>query len=498
MKYRRRVKSSLSQINNLFGLIILTVIFLILASPCFAQQDYLLYPAIVHLHSDISDGVYPLRKLVNSARDQGVKIIVLSDSFLRRWEYGLPILSNIFKVTLEENSVVKYGVKRYLGDLKRIKDEFPDMLIPQAVEVAPFYWWEGNFLERNLSLNDWNRHLLVIGLTRPQDYAHLPVVGNRYFLPQLKDTPFLLIPLAFVILGIFTFKRRPKKFLGITLSLLGILFLFNLWPFSASLYNPYHGQKNFSPHQDLVDYVNKKNGLVFWAHPEINQSASWGKFIATGFYTPSYPEALMQTLGYAGFGVSALNLDSRLVISGGDWDRTLISYCRGNRNQPVWAIAEADYRQGSLINVLQNVLLLPEFTLDSAYEALRAGRFYLRRHPASALNISLSDFHIEDSLRMAAGNFAFMGEQIQVKGKPQLRIKGNYLIAPTQALKIDIIRNGQVVKKFEFSNGNVFDLDFQDDSLGQGRRSYYRLNFFADTQLILVTNPIFVNCFNHE
>ena len=495
MKYLRRIKNSISQINNPSGLIFLVVIiFLILALPCFAQQEYLPYPAIIHIHSDISGGAYPLRKIVSLARDQGIKILVFSDSFLERWEYGLPILSNIFKVSLERNSVVKYGVKRYLGDLNRIKDEFPDVLIPQAVEVAPFYWWGGNFFEKNISLNDWNRHLLVIGLAKLQDYTHLPVAGNRYFLPQLKDFPLLIIPVSLIILSIFTFRKKQKKFLGITLSLLGILFLFNFWPFSASLYNPYHGQKNFLPHQDLINYVNKKDGLVFWAHPETVQSASCGKFVNIGFYTPSYPEALIQTSGYTGFGVGALNADSSLVIPGRDWDRALISYCQGSRNQPVWAIAEADYRGGSLTDTLQNILFLPGFTLDSVYEALRRGRLYLRKYLGSNMDISLSDFHIEDSVKMAVENSAFIGEQLQIKNKPRLRIKGSYVINPSQDLRIDIIRNGQIIKKFEFTEGKVFDLDFQDDSLGQGNRGYYRLNFFVDANLVLVTNPIFVNC----
>lgn len=495
MKYLRRIKNSISQINNPSGLIFLVVfVFLVLALPCFAQETYLPYPAIIHVHSDISGGAYPLRKLASLAREQGIKILIPSDSFLKRWEYGLPVLSNIFRVSLEEHSVVKYGVKRYLGDLKRVRNEFPDMLIPEAVEVAPFYWWKGSFFEKDLSLNDWNRHLLVVGLESLQDYAHLPIAGNRYLLPQLKDIPVLFIPLLLIISGAIVFsKRRPKKFLAVTLSLSGILFLFNLWPFSTSLYDPYHGQKDFSPHQDLINYVDKKGGLVFWAHPEVTESISWGKIINIGFYTPSYPESLIQTSDYTGFGISALNSDFGLALPGGDWDRALISYCQGLRNNPVWAIAEADYRQGNLSDVLQNVLFLREFTLNSVYEALRQGRLYFRSHPQSNMDISLSDFYVGDSQGMASENPAFMGGQIQIKGKPRLRIKGNHLINPLEVLRVDIIRNGQVIKKFEFTGPGVFDLDFQDDSLDKGRKSYYRLNFFADTRLVLVTNPIFIN-----
>src|SRR3989338_470456 len=292
----------------------LLIIFLILPSLCLAQEESsppafikargLPYPGIIHIHSDISEeGVYPLRRLVGLAQDKGIKILVFSDSFLHRWEYGLPALSNIFKVSREERSVVKYGIKSYLKDLKKIKDEFPDMLIFEGVEVAPFYWWSGSPLKKNLSLNDWSKHLLVIGLKSYSDYAHLPVVGNRYFLPRLKDVFPLLIPLLLVISGVFLFKKqKPRKTLGFTLNMLGILFLLNLFPFSASRYNPYHGPKNLLPYQDLINYVHKKGGLVFWAHPVMPEEEFSRKFLTINFYTRAYPEALMLTSGYTGFG----------------------------------------------------------------------------------------------------------------------------------------------------------------------------------------------------
>ncbi|MDP2043885.1 MAG: hypothetical protein Q8K15_01795, partial [Candidatus Omnitrophota bacterium] len=246
-----------------------SVFFLILSSFCFAQNESLsTYPGIIHIHSNISEeGVYPFRRLVTLAQAKGIKILVFSDTFLNRWEYGLPLLSNIFKVSLEKRCIVKYGIKNYLKDIEKIRDEFPDTIILAGAEVAPFYWYSGSIFKGNLSLNDWSRHLLVIGLKSYQDYARLPVVGNRYLKPQLKDALSLLIPIVLIIFGVFFLKK--SKILGWTLNILGILFLFNAFPFSASRFDPYHGQKAFLPYQDLINYVNKKNGLVFWAHPVI-------------------------------------------------------------------------------------------------------------------------------------------------------------------------------------------------------------------------------------
>jgi len=487
---------------------LLSAFFLTLSSFCFAQDESLSpafikarglpYPGIIHIHSNISEeGVYPFRRLVTLAQTKGIKILVFSDTFLNRWEYGLPVLSNIFKVSVEKRCIVEYGIKNYLKDLKKIKDEFPDTIILAGAEVAPFYWYSGSIFKGDLSLNDWSRHLLVIGLKSYQDYARLPVVCNRYLKPQLKDVFSLLIPVALIIFGVFLLKKsRLRKILGWTLNILGILFLFNAFPFSASRFDPYHGQKAFLPYQDLINYVNKKSGLVFWAHPVIAEEASSMKFLRIDFYTPAYPEALVKTTGYAGFGASMPGSASdNPVLAGGVWDNALRDYCLGKRNQPAWAIGEAEYTSGGGIDSVQNIFFLPEFNAQSAYEALHNGRLYVRSYSENSINISLSDFHIEDS--RDKNKFGFMGDKIQIIGLPRLFIRGDSAINPAGNLKVEVIRDGKVIREFEFINEQAFNLSFQDDSPPvYGKKSYFRLVFFADNRIILVTNPIFVELKN--
>lgn len=469
---------------------LLLIIFLLVSSPCLAQDKYLPCIGIIHIHSYVSEqGIYPLRKIVSLAKDKGIKILVFSDSFIRRWEYGLPVLSNIFKVFREERSVVKYGIKRYLEDFVKIREEFPEMLILEGTEVAPFYWWSGNHFKKNLTLNDWNRHLLVFALRRYQDYAYLPVVSHRYFLPRLKDILPSLIPISLIIWGIFIFqKTKQGKLAGIILSAAGILFLLNFFPFSVSKYNPYQGQKGFLPHQDLINYVQKKEGLIFWAHPKVTESVSSGKIFKINFYTPSYPESLILTSGYTGFGVDR---EFNLVLPGSEWDKALMGYCEGKRSQPVWVISEADYRGYGNLDSIQNIFFLSEFNSESVYEAIRKGRFYIRYYSENK-NISLHDFHIEDSLNPQQ-KFAFIGEEIKIKGKPKLYFKGTLISNPPENLTIEIIRNGEIINKFMFNNEREFNLEFQDDSLQvSDRKSYYRLNLFCSNEIILATNPIFV------
>ena len=470
-------------------------------SRALAQEKLSAYPAVIHIHSTISQADYPPRRIIRMAQDKGIRILVFTDSLLRRWEYGLPLAPNIFKFSAEEGSITRYGIKRYLNDFKKIKTEFPDMLTLEGAEVAPFYWWSGSLFKGNLSLNDWSRHLLVLGLKKEQDYQRLPVICNKYFFPQFKDMSFLLITAILIIPGVFLLKstlrgaRKQKKILGFLICAAGILFLLSIMPFSASRYSPYRRIKQYLPYQDLINYVTKKGGLVFWAHPQITEDVSWGRYAKTvNFFTFKYPEALLLTQGYAGFGVGA---HRDLILAQGEWDNVLNSYCEGRRTRPAWVIAEADYRTGGRIDSIQNMIFLSAFKEESVYEALRAGRLYIRYYSKDKREILLDDFHIADSLADSLDESAFIAGEITIKKKPRLFIRGSLLISPSEELRIEVIRNGSIVKEFRLAGQKEFDLEFQDDSLEIAeRKNYYRLNFFIGNNVVLVTNPIFVRIKN--
>ena len=455
-------------------------------SRAFAQEKLSAYPAVIHIHSTISQADYPPRRVVSLAREQGVRILIFTDSFIRRWEYGLPLMPNIFKFSAEEGSIARYGIKRYLNDFKKIKDEFPGMLILEGAEVAPFYWWSGSLFKKNLSLNDWSRHLLVVGLKKERDYLRLPVAGNRYFFPRFKDIPFFLAAGILIIPGAFLLRKRQKKGLGFLICAAGILFLLNNIPFLASRYSPYQGRKQYLPYQDLINYAAERGGLVFWAHPYVTEEVSWGKYAKTvNFSTLKYPEALLLTEGYTGFGVGA-NRD--LLLAQEEWDDALNSYCEGRRRQPAWVIAEADYRTGGRIDSIQNMIFLSAFKEESVYEALRAGRLYIRYYSENKCDISLDDFHIADS----SGGSAFIAGEITIRSKPRLFIRGTAKLNSPEELRVEVIRNGRGIKEITLAAPQAFDLEFEDDVPETGRINYYRLNFFIGKTLVLATNPIFV------
>lgn len=490
-EYFKKIPRLLGQIGVLIWFLIPVI-----NTPCFAQ-DYLPFKAIIQVESNISDGVYSPLELLNLAREKGIKIVIFTESFLRRWEYGIWPLENLIKRKYEEPSLTTYGIKRYLKKIDSLNQEFQDMVILGAAEVTPFYWWEGNPFESKIFNFGWGKHLLVIGLDS-KGYEYLPVLSKRHILPQnLKDFISLLVPIFLIFLGGILLKLKIQrrilyqnfsfKFplfsyrpLGCIIIFLGIVCLMGNFPF-LSRYDAYHGDRGYKPYQQFIDYVGKRGGFVSWAHPGMGYSRSLGGRV--DIISLKYFDVLTNTFDYNAF-AGLYNGDVSACFVDKEWDTVLKEFCLNKRKNPVWATGEVDYdgkAPRQRIDEIQTVFLLRQLNKDSVFEALKKGRFYARRY-SDDFNIDLEEFSLEDRI---------MGETAKVKAQPKLIIKGNAHIQPEAEIKLEIIRSGKVAQIYEIKQGR-FDLEFIDNGfIDTAKKNYYRLNFFWEEKLILISNPIF-------
>lgn len=178
----------------------------------------------IQIASRVSDGKLSLSEIISIARENNIQALIITDRDLMRWEYGIWPLRNILKRKVEDKSIFTYGIKRYLKDLRLLQKNNPDLILIPGVESSPFYNWEGNVLDKTLTLRGWHRHILAVGLEKYADYNYLPVTGNKkgiYCAFSLKDIllfwPVLLIWAGWAVL----FGRRrysddyEKKFVYI-------------------------------------------------------------------------------------------------------------------------------------------------------------------------------------------------------------------------------------------------------------------------------------------
>lgn len=453
-------------------------------------QELQRLPVAVHVHSTLSTGDRSLDELARMARAEGLGGLMLAENHLLRVEYGLAPFRALTRVAHEERSVVRGGVDAFLQRVEEARRGHPDLLFLPGVEVIPHHHWSGSLIGRALTLHDTQKNILVFGLADPAALRSLPVTGNpharRYAWSSLLDAaPVLLIVPGIALLfvkrprhrrigrAIVIVRRRAWR-LGGALLLIGALALARGWPFTVDAYPPY-AEFGVTPHQDLIDHVNRLGGVAVWSFPE-----AWDEGrravgpVTVSWRTEPYPDDLLKTFRYTAFG-ALYEQTTRFEQPGGRWDRLLAEYAAGERSRAAWGIGESGFHgpaRGKRLGSIQTVFLVREKSEAAVLDALQRGRLYaLQRTPDASL--ILADW------RVAAGEAsAVAGETLRVVEGATItvRIAVDVEGAGAGGLRVTLVRNGTVLdgwsgeKSVRAEHHEVFDgrpLVFRIDARGR-------------------------------
>jgi hypothetical protein len=447
------------------------------------------FPAAIQISSTVSEGKYSLSEIVAAVRQSNFPIVIITERDLMRWQYGVWPFEGIIKKTVEEKSLLKYGVRKYLRELRELECQNPDTVIMAGVESAPFYYWQGSLWKGTLSLHDWHKHLLAVGLNREADFLDLPIVGNTrgLLMPwRLSHLWHFLVPAAFCVFGAWLCFSYGAKTLGVALWALGFLLLWNNYPFRDHKFDQYQGELGIMPYQNFIDYVKGRGGVTFWSHPEAKNNQRIGSI---NVETSSHEYDLLMAKDYTGFAVFYEGYE-KIGIPGGIWDEVLLEYCRGSRLSPVWAIAGLSFDAGQdltgALKDLRTVFLLTCLGKSEVLQALKNGSMYVSRGRNSS-QFSLDTFMAENT---RTGARSSMGETLAASGEISIVLKGHFLNGQAQPFRIKLISNGKVIKLFE-TQGPVFDVLFNTFADNKNR-SYFRVEV-ESPGLVCLTNPIFVS-----
>ncbi len=472
----------------------LILILATLIIPGAAQTDkYIQVPGLIDLRTDFSDGSHSLEFIIQLAKKRGFEVLFITDHDRKVLEYGIRPFQHIFKKRVETPSINKTGPGNYLDTIQSASKKYPEMILIPGAESSPFYYWEGSYLKKNLTVCDWEKHLIIIGLDDPKDFKELPILHNglttRYISSRMTVGFFLIfIPLA---AGIFLIiKKRILRWAGIVLTLLSLLLLINNHPFKSSPFDQYHGYRGIPPYQLVIDYVNSRGGMAFWNHPETKSGGGKIDFIFKD--TPPHPQVLIESKNYSGF--ATLYGDSITVTEPGNlWDKVLKEYCSGLRRNPAWGISSADFHQeeatGEKLGNFPTVFLVERKTKEAILDALRNGRLYACRGDAALPRLVLDDFSITDSENALK---AVLGEEIQLKDKAKISIrittsspeKGN-------TATVRLIKEGEILETFSGKTPVTFT--YLDEYSQSNKKTYFRLDVKDEKSRIIVSNPIFVH-----
>ena len=487
---RRSPDERLRKMNVEAGLVRVCAVLLLLAAPAAEAGEPLHLTAVLHVHSTFSSGIYTLEQLVEKAQEKGIDILMVTDHDRVAMHYGLPPFRNLLKWTVEHRSVLKQGAASYLGEIARLNTSQALVRVIPGVQSSPFYHWSGNPLNGSLTAHNYHKELLLIGMGRAEDYSKLPLLHNEFAARTLptKLPAFAAFAAAGAIgFGLFFFSAGRLKWGGLVVGVIGILAAADQHPFRSSRFDPYHGDQGIAPFQEVIDHTRSRGGLVFWSHPESNYAVQGVAMGPITLVTGHYAQDLAAASGYTGF--AALYGDaSRITEPGGLWDRILNSYCRGERAEPVWGIAEADFhdeQDGSEIDAFQTAVLAADNTAAAVLDALSRGRCYAVQK-GRGYRLILDRFEVRSP---QTGGAAASGEEIFVQGPAVVSVRISASDGRPYPVKLVIVRGGTVLPIIEGTT--PLRIDFADDADWTGR-SFYRLEAQGKGDSRLLSNPIFV------
>lgn len=461
--------------------------------------------AAIHVHSTASTGTLSLESLAQRAERQGLDVLVLSENFTLRYEYGLRPVEGLVKYKVAYPSLLEYGIDRFLAEVQEVQRRHPALVIVPGVEVAPHYYWTGSLWSRNLTMHNAQRNLLVIGLTKAEDYAALPARGNPHSFTMDGASFATMAPFLLVVPALwYWWPRRggaraaseaalPARRAAMALIVVGWMSLgLYIWPVGSPAFSSYDPTSGYRPYQALIDAASSRGALVFWSMIDARDFSqhAFGPLGAVTIVTEPHPESLVLTHGYTGFG--GLYQDKRrMVAPGGVWDQVVESRVRERGAFLPTMIGESAFHglqdTGKDLDRLYTIVQAKERTPEAVLDALRSGQAYAVVRGDERVLLKLDAFHV----RTHSGRTAGMGERFDLNEAEEgvIHIGLSAEDGRSDPARVRLIRSGQVIREFEGQTPITYDV--VDREAPAGEWASYRLEARAKSGELL-TNPVYV------
>ena len=469
-----------------------------------ATGQYSLRVAI-HVHSTMSTGSLSLESLARRAEEQHLDVLILSENFTLRYDYGFQPLEGFLKYHVTFPSVMEYGVQRFLDEVRAVRDRHPNLIIIPGVEVAPHYYWTGSLLHGDLTMHNAQRNLLVIGLEKAEEYQHLPARGSADSFVWGWRSVVNGFPLLLLVPAVWLWKSQDQRYsdrrgpafrlrlvLGVSLLVACVILIANAWPMRMPVYSSYDGASGYRPYQALIDGAVEQGALVFWSMTEARDFSqhSFGPLGTVTVKTEPHPDALVLTSGYTGFG--GLYQDTRRVIApGGVWDQLLRSRMGHEQDMFPTLIGEVALHgitdPGKDLDRVYTVIQTSERTAAGILAALKTGRAYAVARGDQNILLQLDEFRLLNN-----GQSVGIGETLHGSrgGDIIVRVGVSAVDGKPYAAKLRVIRSGQVIRQIE--GQTPLQVELADREAQRGEWLNYRVEVVGKGGELL-TNPIYIS-----
>lgn len=450
----------------------------------------------IHVHSTASTGTLSLEALAVRAEQQGLDAIVLSDNFSLEYEYGLQPLAGLLRKTLSFPSVLSYGVERYLEEIHSVQARHPQLVIVPGVEVAPYYYWTGSLRRGDLTMHDAQRNLLVLGLTKAEDYRALPARGNPSSFTVDGASLANAAPLLLAVPALFLWKPigAARRTVAACCLVLAVATLVNAWPLGTPPFSSYESQLGYRPYQALVEVANQRGAVVLWSMTEARdlQSHAFGPLGTVTVRTDAHPEALALTSGYAGFG--GLYQDTRTITAAGRlWDQLIQAHRATALSVVPTMVGEIAFHgladKGKDLDRVVTTVFAKERSVAGLLSAIRSGHAYAAAEGDHRVMLTLDEFSLGCDCNQATVG---IGEHMALPS-------GSHAVATVRLSARDgkahpvtlrLIRSGEIIRMTKAETPVQYQL--ADTTPVPDAGAYYRLEVVGQSGELL-TNPIYVD-----
>ena len=454
-----------------------------------AQPDLPQWRLLLHAHADpgpdedLGAGWQAhIEDLQLAAALEGVDAILFTEHLLAEWEWSPPLLRAFWRFRTSRPSVSRLGIERYFQTIDALDARVPALTLIGGVEVAPYYRWTGSPLTGSLVMHDWQRNLMVAGLSEPADYEDLPVLGlHRDLTATLGGWLWLLILVVIAVATLTALNHLRWRLTVVGGAGLALM----LWsgPPPSTPWSPYGPDPGAAPWQAVIDSVQALEGLVLWTGVE---SADDRREAGVHILTPEHPEMLLATRGWDGFG--ALYPEGlRAYRPGMWWDRALQRHVQSGQGHPPWGWGENVLHYPSQLKIkgltqVETVLLAPDRSRQELLDALREGRGYALWSTQEGVRMVMETFRVRSGDAAATHGGSLPGS-----GPVEVRVSWYWDGEGDRPVTMRLIGDGEVVAERDglAPGTEIFRLP------ERARPSYVRVELKARDH-ILLGNPVFL------
>jgi len=437
---------------------------------------------VMDVRSTHSDGAHDMDALVAMAKKRDVDVLAFGEHDRFNIRFGIEPVPRILGYSMDHPSLHTTGLTSFFSDLARVRRQYPDMTFMAATESMPGYHWTGiPFL--NLTLHNADRHIIALGIERPEQVQALPSYNLRHIHGPFKVSMafwWILVGVVLIIL-----LRRRKRAVALLLMASFVAFLAT-WLFKPKV----------DADADFIKTAQQQGLFVIWAHPGTLSGVRPGP-MGVKLNTPPYSQRVFHASASSimadGFAAVYGDTDTN-TAPGGLWDQYMLNYMLGLHDTPIWGVAAGDFhKQGEAGEYMGNFPMdvwtdANAITSTSILAAMHKGHMVAWGMPKNR-NLRVKSLFLEDT----AGHRLLPGDGVTTPGQVILHCsleERPVSAKPTnsQLLHAQIIVDGHILVHSEVGSGHPLQETLQ---LPPGAH-VIRLHIPAQYGIRMEANPFLV------